>query len=342
MLYAYCEGRLMTARFNRKDFLDALFFNYCRDKGGFILVKIADRHMAKTATRYFPNPDTLAREHYMDDQNVLFGVCPRDKMKPGKEFVSHLTAVWAGLDIGPDGYSGKEKHFASDKQAIMAMRSFPLEPSIVVQSGRGVHLYWLLSEITPVSDAASVEAVLRRVNEFFQCSSEVSLEACMRLPETWNPKHPSHPMECRIHHFDTSVRYHFHEFENLDLRVIIPSKKTPRLVPPPPPPAQVRSRITVIPDAEEPADIAPSIIDAMDASEIVAAISGPPSPAQVCPEPLPDDEDQGPSSARADDSVDDVLDRFLDKFSDRILDRLADRVVEKLLQRLPLPQSRRQ
>ncbi len=130
----------MTTRYNRKDFLDALFFNYCRDKGGFILAKIADRYMVKAATRYFPNPDTLAREQYADDQNVLFGVCPREKMKPGKEFVRHLTAVWAGLDIGPDGYSGKEKHFVSDKQAIIAIRSFPLEPSILVQSGRGLHL----------------------------------------------------------------------------------------------------------------------------------------------------------------------------------------------------------
>ncbi len=221
----------MTTRYNRKDFLDALFFNYCRDQSGFILVKIGDRYMVKTSTRYFPNPDTLAREQYADDQNVLFGICPREKMKPGKEFVRYLTAVWAGLDIGPDGYSGKEKHFVSDKQAVIAIRSFPLEPSIVVQSGRGLHLYWLLKEIKEVSDPQGVEAVLRRVSDFFQCPSEVSLEATLRLPETWNPKHPSLPIECRVHHLDSSVRYDFSEFENLDLRVIIPSRKTPRLAP---------------------------------------------------------------------------------------------------------------
>lgn len=332
----------MGARFNRKDFLDALFFNYCRDKGGFILVKIGDRHMAKTATRYFPNPDTLAREQYLDDQHVLFGVCPRDKMRPGKEFSSHITAIWAGLDIGPDGYSGKEKHFATDKQAIIAIRSFPLEPSVVVQSGRGIHLYWLLREITPITDPQSVEAVLRRVNDFFQCSAEVSLDACMRLPETWNPKHPSHSMECRIHHFDSSARYHFHEFENLDLRVIIPSKKTTHIVPPAPPPAQVRSRVTVIHDEEGPADTPHTITDAIDASEIVAAISGGSSDEPVYQDPHTDDGDEEDAAATACDSLDRTLDRFLDKFSDKILDRLAERVVDKLIQRLPLPQSRRQ
>ena len=331
----------MTVRINRKDFLDALFFNYCRDKGGFILVKIADRHMAKTATRYFPNTDTLGREQYLDDQNVLFGVCPRDKMKPGKEFVSHLTAIWAGVDIGPDGYSGKEKHFVSDKQAIIAIRSFPLEPSIVVQSGRGLHLYWLLKEMTPVSDPQSVEAVLRRVYDFFQCPSEVSLETCLRLPETWNPKHPSHPMQCRVHHFDASTRYHFNEFENLDLRVIIPSKKNPRMVPAVPPPPPVRSRVTVIQDPEEPEEAPQLVADGMDASEIVAAISGPPSSMLIHPEPISDNDGEAPALGRESDSMDQLLDRFLDKFSDRILDRLAERVVEKLMQRLPLSQSRK-
>ena len=327
----------MTARYNRKDFLDALFFQYSRDKDGFILVKIADRHMVKATTRYFPNPDSLAREQYADDQNVLFGICPREKMRPGKEFIRHLTAVWAGLDIGPDGYSGKEKHFASDKQAIIAIRSFPLEPSIVVQSGRGLHLYWLLKEIKEVSDPQSVEAVLRSVSDFFQCPSEVSLDATLRLPETWNPKHQSHAMECRVHHLDASARYHFSEFENLDLRVIIPSKKTPRMAPPPSPP--IRSRVTVIQDVEPP-ELVPALSHAMDASEIVAAINGAPSVSNGHPVPLPDEDDEDVAAANGNHSMDRLLDQFLERFSEKILDQLADRIVQKLMQRLPLANTR--
>jgi hypothetical protein len=331
----------MTARFNRKDFLDALFFNYCRDKGGFILVKIADRYMVRAATRYFPNPDTLAREQYADDQNVLFGICPREKMKPGKEFVSHLTAIWAGLDVGPDGYSGKERHFVSDKQAIMAIRSFPLAPSIVVRSGRGLHLYWLLKEIKEVSDPTAVEAVLRRVSDFFQCPSEVSLDATLRLPETWNPKHPSQPLECGISHLDTSARYQFSDFEDLDLRVIIPSRKTPRLAPPAPPP-QVRSRVTVIQEPLDTAEAPTTFVDAMDASEIVAAISNVTSSAYVQPVPIEDEDVQEGGQARGNDSLDAFMGQFLERFSDKILDELADRIVEKLIQRLPLANARRQ
>jgi hypothetical protein len=326
----------MGAKFNRKDFLDALFFTYCRDKGGFIMVKISDRYMAKTTTRYFPTTDSLAREQYGDDQNVLFGTCPRDKMKPGREYVQHMTVVWAGLDIGPDGYSGKEKHFTNDKQAIMAIKSFPIEPSIVVQSGRGFHLYWLLKEFKEVTKPHPVEEVLRQVNEFFQCSSRVSLDAVLRLPETWNPKHPAHPLPCRLHHMNTSARYDFTEFENLDLRVIIPSKPSPRIAQPLPPPPVTRSRVTLI---QESAELPESVLGPQDV--------------ETAPQYLPDEHESTTDSTpvgemvlsggsvpekispRASGQAEKLVEQFLDGFSERLLDKLADRIVDRLIQKLP-------
>jgi hypothetical protein len=314
----------MAGKYNRKDFLDALFLTYCRDKGGFIAVKTSDRHLARTSTRYFPTTDSLAKEQYSEDQNVLFGVCPREKMKTGSEHIKYLTAVWAGLDIGPDGYSGKEKHFATEKQAVMAIKSFPLEPSIVVQSGRGFHLYWLLGEFKEVTDVHAVEDVLRRVSDFFQCGSEVTLEATLRLPESWNPKHPSHPVPCRVHYMDTSARYSFDAFESLDLRVIIPSKRTPRVAPPLPPSPAVRGRVTVIhDDPEAPEAITraakPEESSGVDWEEVVAG-------------GLAQPETHSQQDARG---GEELVEQFLEGFSERLLDKLADRIVDKLLQRLP-------
>jgi hypothetical protein len=314
----------MAGKYNRKDLLDALFFTYCRDKGGFILVKISDRHMVKTTTRYFPTTDSLVKEQYAEDQNVLFGVCPREKMKPGSEHVRHLTAVWAGFDIGPDGYSGKEKHFLNEKQAIMAVKSFPLEPSAMIQSGRGFHLYWLLKEFKEVTDVKAVEEVLRRVSDFFQCASEVNLDATLRLPETWNPKHAANPTFCRVHHIDTSAKYHFDEFESLDLRVIIPSKRAPRVAAPLPPPLATRRRVTVIHDSSEAPELStgpaePGHTPEVDWEEIVSGGRGPVEAHQ-----------QRTSSAD-----EKLVEQFLDGFSDRLLDKLADRIVDKLIERLP-------
>jgi hypothetical protein len=318
----------MGAHYNRKDFLDALFFAYCRDKGGFIMARISDRHMAKTTTRYFPTTDTLAREQYGEDQHVLFGVCPREKMKPDKEHIRYLTAVWTGLDIGPDGYSGKDKHFTTEKQAIIAVKSFPLEPSIVVQSGRGLHLYWLLKEPKEVTDPGPVEDVLRRMSDFFQCSAEVSLDATFRLPATWNPKHPSHPVLCRVHHLNSSVKYDFSEFENLDVRMIIPSKRGPRTAPLMPPP-MLRSRVTVLHDEEESAQVS-SVVEA--GSEIEQEHPHSPETSYPSFESRTQSEPSGPPTQ---DPSEKMAERFLENFSERLLDKLADRIVDKLLERLP-------
>jgi hypothetical protein len=330
----------MGGKFNRKDFLDALFFRYCRDVGGFIIVRTSDQHNVKSSTRCFPKPDALAREQFGQDQNVLFGVCPREKMKPGKEHIRHVTAIWAGLDIGPDGYSGKERHFATDRLAIMAVKSFPLQPSAVVLSGRGLHLYWLLKEVTEVSDPEVTENALRRIAEFFQCGSQVGLDSVLRLPETWNPKHMGHPMECRVQHLDTSLRYDFRELEEVDVRMIIPSKRPPKVQQPLPPIAL--GRVTVVRDSEEPP---PSVAEADDLdspSEAVASIVEALEGRQKTgfPEYVGEPEVEATPGGSGPD-MEKLVDRFIETFSDRLLDKLADRIVEKLLERLPIPGANR-
>ena len=59
------------------------------------------------------------------------------------EHIRFATALWAGIDVGPGGYSGLNNHFADLPEARKAIESFPISPSIIVQSGRGLHLYWL-------------------------------------------------------------------------------------------------------------------------------------------------------------------------------------------------------
>ena len=330
----------MGGKFNRKDFLDALFFQFCRDVGGFITVRTSDQHNIKSSTRYFPKPDALAREQFAEDQNVLFGVCPREKMKPGKEHIRHVLVIWAGVDIGPDGYSGKERNFATDRMAVMAVRSFPLQPSIVVQSGRGFHLYWLLKEVKEISEPQVLENVLRRVADFFQCGSDIGVDSFLRLPETWNPKHMGHPMECRVQHLDTSLRYDFRDFEEVDARMIIPSKRPPRIQPSVPHIAH--GRVTVVrelvepprsvaeaEDLDTPSDAVASIVQAMEDRHRT-------EPPEYVGEP---EADAAPVGSAPD--MESLVDRFIDTFSDRLLDKLADRIVEKLLERLPIPGAKR-
>ncbi len=323
----------MSAQATRKDFLDSLFHTYSKEQGGFVMVKSLNRLETKVSTRYFPNVESLSREQYPSDHNVFFGLSPRDKMKPGKEHIRHITCLWAGLDIGPDGYSGKEKHFAGERVALVAMKSFPLAPSIVVRSGVGMHLYWLLRKVTEINDVQAVEQHLRRINDYFQCRSEVGIDATLRMPDTNNNKSPAASPRCYVEHLDTSLRYDLEEFEGLDLRIIIPSKRSPRI--PVMPPLRP-SRVRVI---REPADSPEQV---QEPAEVQAEIPLPhgvsfTSSEDESPQQIP----QAEGVRLSPEEMQRLVDHFLNGFSEQMLDKLVDRIVGKLVERLTGPLSRR-
>lgn len=219
----------MAGRFRRKDFLEALFGEYLEEKKGFIRLLTQKAGERKTVTRYFPTVESLAKEVFLPDQNVYVGVCPHENMKSDKAFIRFMTALWAGLDVGGEGYSGKSSNFQDVSLAAKAVRSFPLPPSIVVESGRGVHLYWLLQEVTPVTDIAAVEGLLTRISHYFLCKRPITLDSFLRLPETTNCKIPSQPLPCTIKYINNNFRYTIQQFQELPLPVFLGRK--PLLVP---------------------------------------------------------------------------------------------------------------
>jgi len=213
----------MVARFTRKDFLEAIFSQYYKEHRGFILVKSFKRGDPKMSTRYFPNIDILAKEHYGEERDVYFGICPRERMKAEKEHVHYIVALWADLDIGSEGHDEKKTFFEGPQQAARAIRSFPRAPSIIVESGRGAHLYWLLKEITEVSDTERVERILKNISGHLNCDTDVSLDTTLRLPETTNTKIVGKPVNCEVKFINPNFRYALQDFENLSQRITQPA-----------------------------------------------------------------------------------------------------------------------
>lgn len=249
----------MASKFTRKDFLEALFGQYYRENRGFILVKSVKQGDPKMSTRYFPNVEILAREQYGEDRDVYFGTCPRERMKPEKEHVLWITALWANMDIGRDGHEGSGVFFEGPEQAAKAVRSFPTPPSIAVDSGRGLHLYWLLNNVTPVSDLNKMEDILKAVHDRLQCASNNGLDTVMRLPDTLNHKAPDRAVRCSVTFINTNFRYDLSDFENVQAKVhpvpqdrLTPTVSSPaRSVTQPtmPPPARPAVRQEISPSA---------------------------------------------------------------------------------------------
>jgi hypothetical protein len=242
----------MIAKFTRKDFLEALFGQYYKEHRGFILVKSFRRGDPKMSTRYFPNVEILAKEHYGEERDVYFGICPRERMKAEKEHIHYLVALWADLDIGSEGHEDKKVYFEGPQQAAKAIRSFPRAPSIIVESGRGAHLYWLLKDVQEVGDQEKIERLLKNISDHLQCDTDPNLDTVLRLPETVNTKISGKPVNCDVKFINPNFRYALQDFENLGQRVVAPSPK-PGVSPPPP--AYTRSSDDVPTFTEEPDDM---------------------------------------------------------------------------------------
>ncbi|MEW6112780.1 MAG: hypothetical protein AB1664_11685 [Thermodesulfobacteriota bacterium] len=213
----------MMARFTRKDFLEALFLDYYKEHRGFILVKSLKRGDPKMSTRYFPNIDILSKEHYAEERDVYYGICPRERMKAEKEHIRYVVALWADLDIGRQGHEDKNVFFEGPQQAARAIRSFPRAPSIIVESGRGAHLYWLLKQVNEVDDPEKIEAIIKRINQHLNCDTDASLDTVLRLPETINTKVGDQPLPCDVKFINTNFRYTLRDFENLAQRIVAPA-----------------------------------------------------------------------------------------------------------------------
>jgi len=355
-------------RFTRKEFLEALFSEYFKKRDGFIIVRTIKHLDRKVSTRYFPNIEILAKEQYLEDQNIFFGVCPRETMKPERAHIRYLNALWAGLDFGSEGYSGKNVYFFSTSQAAKAVRSFPLPPSIVVESGRGMHLYWLMNEVTFVANPPLVETLLRKISDYFQCQTDVPIDSTLRLPGTINCKMPGQRVSCEVKFVNTDFRYDLGEFQDLNFRDLTAhaTRSIPQPAESPAPAADSESsEEPVILDADV-EDLSAEFEDLL-ASEAEKTRPFPvldqprnPAPNNQIPkksnnlsdirasgafEPVP--YEGFPETTEASDSAIENLssqmlaDRIAEKVADRIaekfMDELADKIVEKLAKKLMNP-----
>jgi len=88
--------------------------------------------------------------------NVYFSPCAfRSGRGRKKEAAARCRVVWSDLDCGP------EKSFATREDALARLREFPLTARLIVSSGRGLHVYWLLACDVTSGDLDRFRAIVR-------------------------------------------------------------------------------------------------------------------------------------------------------------------------------------
>lgn len=136
-----------------------------------------------------------------DGGNIYFGTCRRNTKKGSKDYVKEVRTLWVDIDCD----------ILAKSEAIERASALPIKPSVIVDSGNGIHLYWLLDKA--VEPTPEIEAILKGLARALEGDTAVAeLARVMRLPETLNVKDPLNPKPCSIISFDPDRRYSLSEF----------------------------------------------------------------------------------------------------------------------------------
>jgi len=123
------------------------------------------------------------RKGRTNTKNVYFGVGARNKKGGSKKDVGYISAVWLDIDSDKDGISKED--------AIKKLTTkWPNHrPSYIIDSGHGVHAYWLLKEPAYPDDFERIENINKALAERFGGDRNVYDSArIMRLPASINVK----------------------------------------------------------------------------------------------------------------------------------------------------------
>jgi uncharacterized protein (DUF927 family) len=160
-------------------------------------------------TKFFPVTQINEAEEYAlrraSDSDVYFGVGLRKAVLPkgrgGIEEVGVLTALFADIDIADAAAHKSTELPKTAEEALDFLKvDLPIAPSVVINSGNGLHVYWLLDEplyITNDEEKDSAQALLAGWNRYvnvrakgrgWKFDSVGELSRVLRVPQTYNRK----------------------------------------------------------------------------------------------------------------------------------------------------------
>lgn len=192
------------------------------------------------------DPFLASAQNHNKTANVYMGVCLRGEKWPrptgrvgvdGKQIFEKRGTennafsswvVWVEFDfIMADG-KGHKGRVVSPEMARKWLAEFALKPSIIIKSGGGIQVYWLLKEAAEGDDLWRVKAINKALVELFTIEIDgrkygadmqsVDLARILRIPGSSNIKYTP-PRPCEISWWRPEIRYTLDDFDILNVTV---------------------------------------------------------------------------------------------------------------------------
>lgn len=144
----------------------------------------------------------LINQYKKGGGNVYIGLAG---YRPGatreKKHVTGKKCFYFDMDCGEGKpYQTKQEAFAAVKKFLTDSK-FPA-PSMIVDSGGGLHIYWVTNEVLIESEWSSMALGLKRLAATHALRHDAAICAdsarILRVPGTFNWKDPANPRECKV------------------------------------------------------------------------------------------------------------------------------------------------
>lgn len=208
-----------------RQFLSALYGNFYFQNEKIAYLEVRGKREGKSMTfrRFYRNPEALLKDmaRWNPALNFWIGVALRRDTKGGKkENLLALTAAFTDVDVGTAGHKGTTSY--KDKpEARAAIESFPLRPSILIDSGGGFQCYWLYQEPVRLSETkiTQVEGVNRGLAQALAGDvAATDAPRILRLPGTFNLKLAGNPRSVKIVWYEPERLYDLATFVQYEVQ----------------------------------------------------------------------------------------------------------------------------
>jgi len=151
--------------------------------------------------------------------HIFIGVLPRANKSGRDKDIEYFSTFWVDIDA---------KDFGGDKKkAYSNISNFALDPTMVIDSGNGYHVYWVLE--TPIKltedNKAKIKIMLKNLHIKTKADQTYDLARILRIPGTHNIKDPKNFKKVttdpekwtysEIEGMNASAYYSLEDFENI-------------------------------------------------------------------------------------------------------------------------------
>tara|TARA_R110000787_G_scaffold80307_2_gene174902 strand:+ start:378 stop:3317 length:2940 start_codon:yes stop_codon:yes gene_type:complete len=189
--------------------------------------------------------DSWTKKFVAEQRNVFFAVAKFQSVDGGrkKDNVDKLKAFWLDIDCGEskavaNKKTGRPEGYVNQTEAMLALKKFcgvvGLPRPTIVNSGRGLHVYWVLEEEITRGEWEAVATRLRQVclsQNFYVDPSVFEVARILRIPNTYNFK-DTPPAKVQVVHVGERIPLEgikellgVEEISQLEAAVIRPKRK---------------------------------------------------------------------------------------------------------------------